>query len=53
VLRHALALERQLRGEGKRVRWLVSGRKGGLKKTASEVSHWLVRGLLPANGGKS
>jgi F-type H+-transporting ATPase subunit gamma len=28
VLRHALALERQLRGEGKRVRWLVSGRKG-------------------------
>ncbi|HEY7604315.1 MAG TPA: ATP synthase F1 subunit gamma [Gaiellaceae bacterium] len=28
VLRHALALERQLRAEGKRVRWLVSGRKG-------------------------
>jgi F-type H+-transporting ATPase subunit gamma len=28
VLRHALALDRQLRGEGKRVRWLVSGRKG-------------------------
>jgi F-type H+-transporting ATPase subunit gamma len=28
VLRHALALDRRLRGEGKRVRWLVSGRKG-------------------------
>jgi F-type H+-transporting ATPase subunit gamma len=28
VLRHALALDRQLRAEGKRVRWLVSGRKG-------------------------
>jgi F-type H+-transporting ATPase subunit gamma len=28
VLRHALALDRQLRSEGKRVRWLVSGRKG-------------------------
>ena len=28
VLRHALGLERQLRGEGKTVRWLVSGRKG-------------------------
>ena len=28
VLRHALALERELRAEGKRVRWLVSGRKG-------------------------
>jgi F-type H+-transporting ATPase subunit gamma len=28
VLRHAFALDRQLRGEGKRVRWLVSGRKG-------------------------
>jgi F-type H+-transporting ATPase subunit gamma len=28
VLRHALALERQFRGEGKRVRWLVSGRRG-------------------------
>jgi F-type H+-transporting ATPase subunit gamma len=28
VLRHALALDRQFRGEGKRVRWLVSGRKG-------------------------
>ena len=33
--------------------WLLSGRKTGLKKTASEVSHWLVRGLLPVNGGKS
>jgi F-type H+-transporting ATPase subunit gamma len=28
VIRHALALGRQLEGEGKRVRWLVSGRKG-------------------------
>jgi F-type H+-transporting ATPase subunit gamma len=28
VLRHALALDRQLRAEGTRVRWLVSGRKG-------------------------
>jgi F-type H+-transporting ATPase subunit gamma len=28
VLRHALALGRQLEGEGKHVRWLVSGRKG-------------------------
>jgi F-type H+-transporting ATPase subunit gamma len=28
VLRHALALDRNLRAEGKRVRWLVSGRKG-------------------------
>ncbi len=28
VLRHALALGRQLEGEGKRVRWLVTGRKG-------------------------
>jgi F-type H+-transporting ATPase subunit gamma len=28
VLRHALALDRQLRADGKRVRWLASGRKG-------------------------
>jgi F-type H+-transporting ATPase subunit gamma len=28
VLRHALALDRRLSAEGKRVRWLVSGRKG-------------------------
>src|SRR6266542_4715754 len=28
VLRHALALDRRLRADGKRVRWLVSGRKG-------------------------
>ncbi len=28
VLRHALALDRQLRADGKRIRWLVSGRKG-------------------------
>jgi F-type H+-transporting ATPase subunit gamma len=28
VLRHALALGRRLEGEGKRVRWLASGRKG-------------------------
>jgi F-type H+-transporting ATPase subunit gamma len=28
VLRHALALDRRLRADGQRVRWLVSGRKG-------------------------
>jgi F-type H+-transporting ATPase subunit gamma len=28
VLRHSFALERRLRGEGKRVVWLVSGKKG-------------------------
>ena len=28
ILRHALALDRQLRADGKRVRWLVSGRRG-------------------------
>src|SRR5213592_1522218 len=28
VLRRAFALERELRGEGKEVRWLVTGRKG-------------------------
>ena len=28
VLRHAFALSRQLESEGKRVRWLVSGRRG-------------------------
>jgi F-type H+-transporting ATPase subunit gamma len=28
VIRHALALGRQIESEGKRVRWLVSGRKG-------------------------
>jgi F-type H+-transporting ATPase subunit gamma len=28
VLRHAFALERQLRGEGVAVRWLVAGKKG-------------------------
>jgi F-type H+-transporting ATPase subunit gamma len=28
ILRHAFALERDLRGEGKEVRWLVTGRKG-------------------------
>jgi F-type H+-transporting ATPase subunit gamma len=28
VLRHALALGRRVEGEGKRVRWLASGRKG-------------------------
>src|SRR6266581_3778363 len=28
VLRHAFALGRRLEGEGKRVRWLASGRKG-------------------------
>ena len=29
ILRHAFALERRLRAEGKQVRWLVSGKKGG------------------------
>ena len=33
--------------------WLLSGRRSSLKKTAAEVSEWLVRGLLPASGGKS
>jgi len=28
ILRHAFALDRQLRAEGKQVRWLASGRKG-------------------------
>jgi F-type H+-transporting ATPase subunit gamma len=28
ILRHAFALDRQLRAEGKEVRWLASGRKG-------------------------
>src|SRR5256885_9509888 len=28
VLRRSFGLERELRGEGKRVRWLVAGRKG-------------------------
>src|SRR4051794_24881741 len=28
VLRHAFAIDRQLRAEGKTVRWVVSGRKG-------------------------
>lgn len=32
--------------------WLLSGRKASLKKTAAEVAAWLVRGLLPANGGR-
>ncbi len=33
--------------------WLLSGRRTALKRTATEVADWLVRGLLPANGGKS
>lgn len=33
--------------------WLLSGRRTTLKKTAAEVAEWLVRGLLPVNGGKS
>jgi TetR/AcrR family fatty acid metabolism transcriptional regulator len=33
--------------------WLVSGRKTTLKKTAAEVAEWFVRGLLPADGGRS
>ena len=31
--------------------WLMGGRRAGLKKTAGEVAEWLVRGLLPAQGG--
>src|SRR2546430_7743984 len=33
--------------------WLVGGRRAALKKTAAEVAEWLVRGLLPADGGTS
>jgi TetR/AcrR family fatty acid metabolism transcriptional regulator len=33
--------------------WLLSGRRTSLRKTATEVAEWLVRGLLPADGGKS
>jgi TetR/AcrR family fatty acid metabolism transcriptional regulator len=33
--------------------WLMSGRRSPLKKTAAEVAQWLVRGLLPADGGSS
>src|SRR5437763_11871501 len=33
--------------------WLLGGRRGALKKTAAEVAEWLVRGLLPADGGTS
>jgi TetR/AcrR family fatty acid metabolism transcriptional regulator len=33
--------------------WLLGGRRTTLKKTAAEVAEWLVRGLLPADGGKS
>jgi len=33
--------------------WLLSGRRTPLKKTAAEVAEWLVRGLLPADGGSS
>ena len=33
--------------------WLVGGRRSALKKTAAEVAEWLVRGLLPADGGRS
>jgi TetR/AcrR family fatty acid metabolism transcriptional regulator len=33
--------------------WLMSGRRTNLKKTAADVADWLVRGLLPAVGGKS
>lgn len=32
--------------------WLLSGRRTSLKKTAAEVAGWLVRGLLPTDGGK-
>jgi hypothetical protein len=33
--------------------WLLGGRRTPLKKTASEVAEWLVRGLLPPQGGTS
>src|SRR6266436_10369936 len=33
--------------------WLLGGRRAALKKTAAEVAEWLVRGLLPADGGRS
>ena len=33
--------------------WLMSGRRSPLKKTGAEVAQWLVRGLLPADGGSS
>ena len=33
--------------------WLVGGRRAALRKTAAEVAEWLVRGLLPADGGAS
>ena len=41
VLRHAFALERSLRAEGKQVRWLVAGRKGAssLRFRRYEVDH--------------
>jgi TetR/AcrR family fatty acid metabolism transcriptional regulator len=33
--------------------WLLGGRRVTLKRTAAEVAEWLVRGLLPAEGGRS
>src|SRR5580765_4842240 len=41
VLRHALALDRQLRADGVSVRWLVAGRKGAssLRFRGYEVDH--------------
>jgi TetR/AcrR family fatty acid metabolism transcriptional regulator len=33
--------------------WLLSGKRASLKKVAGEVAEWLVRGLLPAQGGTS
>ena len=33
--------------------WLLGGRRVTLKKTAAEVAEWFVRGLLPADGGRS
>src|SRR3954462_1207046 len=33
--------------------WLLGGRRSALRKTAAEVAGWLVRGLLPADGGTS
>ncbi len=53
VLRHAFALGRQLEAEGKRVRWLVSGRKGAstLRFRGLEVlQSWIGFSDRPAYG---
>ncbi len=38
ILRHAVALERSLRAEGREVRWLVAGRKG-VSSDAQAIAH--------------